>query len=173
MKDGRTHLAYKAEHVIDLESDFLLSAEVYSADEADTQTLLPSVTAAQENLDQASADRDIEEVVADKGYHSADTLAQCHDWGVLGLRTYIPEPKRQSRWDWVKRPWEERVAVCANHRRVRGQRCKRLQRRRSDWRNGASLTCATRGEPGGPGYATCKRFASVTRSTRRRGTWVW
>ena len=132
MKDGRTHLAYKAEHVIDLESDFLLSAEVYHADEADTQTLLPSVTAAQENLDQAGAARDIEEVVADKGYHAADTLAQCNEWGVLGLRTYIPEPKRRSRWDWVRRPWEERVAVSANHRRVRGQRSKRLQRKRSE-----------------------------------------
>jgi len=132
MKDGRTHLAYKAEHAIDLESDLLLSAEVYPADEADTQTLLPSVTAAQENLDEAGAERDIEEVVADKGYHAADTLAQCHEWGVLGLRTYIPEPKRRSRWDWVKRPWEEMVAVCANRRRVRGQRSKRLQRRRSE-----------------------------------------
>lgn len=132
MKDGRTHLAYKAEHVIDLESDLLLSAEVYHADEADTQTLVPSVTAAQENLDQAGAERDIEEVVADKGYHAADTLAQCHEWGVLGLRTYIPEPKRRSRWDWVKRPWEEMVAVCANHRRVRGERSKRLQRKRSE-----------------------------------------
>jgi len=133
MKDGRTHLAYKAEHAIDLESDLLLSAEVYHADEADTQTLLPSVTAAQENLDEAGAERDIEEVVADKGYHAADTLAQCHEWGVLGLRTYIPEPKRRSRWDWVKRPWEEMVAVCANRRRVRGARSKRLQRKRSEF----------------------------------------
>ena len=132
MKDGRTHLAYKAEHTIDLETEFLLSAEVYHADEADTQTMIRSVTAAQENLDEAEAERDIQEVVADKGYHSADTLAQCQEWNGWGLRTYIPEPKRRSRWDWVQRPWEEMVAVCANRRRVRGPRSKRLQRSRSE-----------------------------------------
>ena len=132
MKDGRTHLAYKAEHAIDRETEFLLSAQVYRADEADTQTLISSVTAAQENLDEAEAHGDIREVVTDKGYHSANTLAECHEWNGLGLRTYIPEPKRRSRWDWVKRPWEEMIAVRANHRRVCGRRSKRLQRLRSE-----------------------------------------
>lgn len=132
MKDGRTHLAYKAEHAVDLESDFLLAAEVYHANEADTATLLKTVSAAQENLDEADTYRDIEEVVADKGYHSAEVLADCHDWNGLGVRTYIPEPKRRRRWDWTKRPWEEQHAVCANHRRVRGTRSKRLQKQRSE-----------------------------------------
>jgi transposase len=95
MKDGRTHLAYKAEHVMDLETELLLSAEVYHADTADTQTLVASVTAAQENLDEADAAGDIQEVVADKGYHAADTLAQCSEWNGWGLRTYILEPKRR------------------------------------------------------------------------------
>ena len=36
MKDGRTHLAYKAEHVVDLKSDMILAAEIYPADHADT-----------------------------------------------------------------------------------------------------------------------------------------
>lgn len=31
MKDGRTHLAYKAEHAIDLETELILAAEVYHA----------------------------------------------------------------------------------------------------------------------------------------------
>ena len=132
MKDGRTHLAYKAEHAIDLESDFLLAAEVYHANEADTETLLETVSAAQENLDEADTYREIEEVVADKGYHSAEVLADCHEWNGLGVRTYIPEPKRRQRWDWIKRPWEEQNAVCANHRRVRGNRSKRLQKKRSE-----------------------------------------
>jgi len=35
MKDGRTHLAYKAEHTIDLESEFVLDATVYTADQPD------------------------------------------------------------------------------------------------------------------------------------------
>jgi len=34
MKDGRTHLAYKAEHVVDLQSDVILAAEIYPADHA-------------------------------------------------------------------------------------------------------------------------------------------
>jgi transposase len=36
MKDGRTHLAYKAEHVVDLQSDVILAAEIYPADHADS-----------------------------------------------------------------------------------------------------------------------------------------
>jgi hypothetical protein len=30
LKDGRTHLGYKAEHVVDLASELLLAAEVYA-----------------------------------------------------------------------------------------------------------------------------------------------
>jgi len=50
MKDGRTHLAYKAEHVVDLQSDVILAAEIRQGDEADTQTLVDSVMEAVENL---------------------------------------------------------------------------------------------------------------------------
>ena len=53
MKDGTTHLAYKAEHVVDLESDLVLAAEIYPADHADTATLADSVVAAQVNLKEA------------------------------------------------------------------------------------------------------------------------
>ena len=79
MKDGRTHLAYKAEHTIDLESEFLLDATVYHGDEADTATLTESLSSAQENLEQAEVYRDIEEVVADKGNHATQTLADCRE----------------------------------------------------------------------------------------------
>ncbi len=37
LKDGTTHLAYKAEHVIDLDTDLVLAAPIYSADRADTR----------------------------------------------------------------------------------------------------------------------------------------
>ena len=74
MKDGRTHLAYKAEHVVDLESDLLLAAEILPATAADTETLVDSVMQAQVHLQAAGSEQQIEEVAADKGYHAAATL---------------------------------------------------------------------------------------------------
>ncbi len=132
MKDGRTHLAYKAEHVIDLESDFLLAAEVYHGDEADTKTMLSSLTKARENLHEVDVCKTIKEVVADKGYHSAELLEACYWWGNAGVRTYIPEPKRKKPWDWQGRSWSQQQAVRGNHRRMKGDRGKRLQRQRSE-----------------------------------------
>ena len=128
MKDGRTHLAYKAEHTIDLQSEFLLDATVYTADQPDGDTLLVSVAEAQKHLDQAGAETVIEEVVADKGYHKNQTLADCAE---CGLRTYLPEPQRKTH-RWTDKPPEEEQAFRANRRRIRGARSKRLQRQRSE-----------------------------------------
>ena len=36
MKDGRTHLAYKAEHVVDLKTDLVLAAVIYEANRGDS-----------------------------------------------------------------------------------------------------------------------------------------
>jgi transposase len=130
MKDGTTHAAYKAEHVIDLKTDLVLSAAIYPADRGDAETLAESVVQAQMNVIQAESPANIEDVVADKGYHAADTLALVNE--TLGVRTYIPEPKRKKPWKWSARPAAERRAVTANHRRVRGARSKKLQRRRSE-----------------------------------------
>src|SRR5215207_10551693 len=77
MKDGTTHLAYKAEHVVDVESEFVLAAEIYTADQADPATLVDSVLRAQVNLVLAGSEQEIEEAAADKGYHKAQTLADC------------------------------------------------------------------------------------------------
>ena len=132
MKDGRTHLAYKAEHTIDLDSEFLLDATVYHADSADTATLTASLSAAQENLEQAAVYRDIDEVVADKGYHANGTLADCRAWGCFGLRTYIPEPNSKFERRWTDKPSAFKDAVYANRRRLQGDRNKRLQRKRSE-----------------------------------------
>ena len=77
MKDGRTHLAYKAEHVVDLKSDLVLAAEVLPADHGDTQTMVDSVIQAQVNLAEAGSEQQIEEAAADKGYHAAGTLELC------------------------------------------------------------------------------------------------
>ena len=131
MKDGTTHLAYKAEHVVDLDTDLVLAAEIYPADRGDSDTLPESIVQAQKNLIQADSPANIQEAVADKGYHAAQTLALVNE--TFGIRTYIPEPKRKSRWKWSARSEAERRAVTANHRRVGMARSKRLQRLRSEF----------------------------------------
>jgi transposase len=130
MKDGRTHLAYKAEHVVDLKTDLVLAAVVYEANRGDAETLAESVVQAQKNIIEADSPANITSAAADKGYHSAETLALVN--GPLGVRTYIPEPKRKKRWKWRERPAEQQPAVTGNGRRVRGVRGKRLQRLRSE-----------------------------------------
>jgi transposase len=128
MKDGTTHLAYKAEHVVDLDSEFVLGASVHAADQADPATLVDSVLQAQVNLALAGSQQEIEEAVADKGYHKAQTLAECADWNT---RTYIPEPKGKE-YNWEDKPAEWRKATEGNRRRVKGSRSKRLQKKRSE-----------------------------------------
>lgn len=130
MKDGRTHLAYKAEHVVDLKTDLVLAAVVYEANRGDAETLAESVVEAQRNIMRAESPANIRDAVADKGYHSAETLALMN--GPLGVRTYIPAPKRNTRWKWSERPAEQQTAVTGNGRRVRGVRGKLLQRLRSE-----------------------------------------
>jgi transposase len=129
LKDGRTHLAYKAEHVVDLQSDIVLAAEIRPADHPDTETCVDSVMAAQANLEQAGSQMQIEELVADKGYHAAHTLEQSE---ALELRTYIPEPKRQHRARWIDKPAEYQHAVYGNRRRLKRAKSKRFQRLRSE-----------------------------------------
>lgn len=130
MKDGRTQLAYKTEHVVDLKTDLALAAVVYEANRGDAETLAESVVQAQKNIIEADSPANIRDAAADKGYHSAETLALVN--GPLGVRTYIPEPKRKTNWKWRERPAEQRSAVTGNRRRVRGARGKRLQRLRSE-----------------------------------------
>jgi transposase len=129
MKDGTTHLAYKAEHVVDLDSEFVLSATITSANHSDQETLVDSVMQAQMNLEAAGSETKIEEVAADKGYHKASTLELADD---LDFRTYVPEPKRRYKYRWTDKPAGQQKATYANRRRVRGQKSKRLQRERSE-----------------------------------------
>jgi hypothetical protein len=130
MKDGTTHLAYKAEHVVDLQSNLVLAAEVYPADQPDSATVLPSVASAQLNLFRADSDAAIEEAVTDKGYHKVETLADCAS---AGVRTYIGEQRRPQGHVWTDKPggWEK--AYRDNRRRTQGARGKRLQKKRSEY----------------------------------------
>ena len=129
MKDGTTHLAYKAEHVVDLESDLVLAAEIRLATDGDAATMAESLLAAQENLEQCGSAAAIEEVAADKGYHAAQTLETCADFG---WRTYIPEPRRQHPINLSNRSEAQRRAVLNNRSRTSRSKSKRLQRRRSE-----------------------------------------
>jgi len=130
MKDGRTHLAYKAEHVVDLESELILSANIHAADSGDAETIEDSLVQAQTNLDQLPEQPQIEEVAADKGYHKAETLGVLQD--VYGLRTYVPEPARKHERHWTDKPAEQKPAVYNNRRRVKREKSKKLQRLRSE-----------------------------------------
>lgn len=129
MKDGRTHLAYKAEHVINLETEVVLAAPIYHADYGDGDTLVDSVVEARVNLSEAGIDVEIDEAVADKGYHATDTLELADS---VSIRTYIPERKTKGKRKWQDVPEEKRLAVINNRRRTRGARSKRLQRLRSE-----------------------------------------
>ena len=130
MKDGTTHLAYKAEHVLDLDSGLLVAAVITPADQSDTATLTTSVTKAEVNMANAGHEQLVEEIVADAGYHSNEVVTECQD--DLDCRTYIPEPKGKHQRTWTDKPPEQKAAVYANRRRTRGARGRRLQRQRSE-----------------------------------------
>lgn len=130
MKDGRTHLAYKAEHVVDLESEIILAAEIYDGDQGDTGTIEDSVHQAQLNLQQAEQQTEIKAVVADKGYHSADVLEAFEQHTTY--RAYIPEPAHKHRRKWIGKSETQQKAVYSNRRRSRGRKGRALQRLRSE-----------------------------------------
>lgn len=131
MKDGTTHLAYKAEHVVDLETNAILAAEIYAGDRADSQTLEDSVNHAQTNLNEAKTGAQIQDVAADKGYHATEQLTALAEH--TPYRTYIPEPELKHNRRWTDKPAEQKAAVYANRRRMNGKRGKQMQRQRSEF----------------------------------------
>lgn len=126
MKDGRTHLAHKAEHAVDLGSGAIVALTLQGADQGDTTTIVETLKEAQANAALVN-ERGVEEVVADKGYHSGATLMAMHQ---ASARSYIPEPDRGRR-KWQGRQTEQE-RVYANRRRVNGERGRRLQKLRSE-----------------------------------------
>ena len=126
MKDGRTHLAYTAEHAVDLETGAIVGVTVQDASAGDTTTLAETLITAAEQVEAVGA-RGIVEVVADKGYHSNETMV---GFAVSRVRSYVSEPDRgRRRW---KGKTAARDAVYANRRRIRGARGKRLLRQRGE-----------------------------------------
>ena len=128
MKDGRTHLAHKAEHAVDLDTGAVVAVTVQDANDGDTTTMQETLRAAAAHLEAVLPDADIlNELVTDKGFHSNDRLV---DLAALGVRTYISEPDRGRR-NWRGKP-DARAAVYANRRRIRGPRGTALLRRRGE-----------------------------------------
>lgn len=136
MKDGRTHLAHKASHTVDMETGAVVGVLVGSAVAGDTQTVEEAVEDVVDNLAQVMeepeaaeqlSDEVTAELVADKGYHSNAVLQHCRN---LGIRTYISEPDRGRR-NW-KGKAEEKAATYENRRRLKRAKGQRLQRRRGE-----------------------------------------
>ena len=139
MKDGTTHLAHKAEHAVDMDSGAILAVNVCDAAAGDTQTICDTINQASENLRAIEDDERVSdkisdqwasEVVADKGYHSNDTM---RDLGAMQLRSYISEPDRGRRnWADKQDGHDARDATYANRRRIKGERGKALLRQRGE-----------------------------------------
>jgi transposase len=142
MKDGRTHLAHKAEHAVDLDTGAVVAVTLQGADRGDTKTVDETLgeagMAVAEQVEREVELRPqekpkvnvagIEETVADKGYHSGAVMERMKGYGV---RSYIPEKKQKGQRHWKGKPAEQQ-AVYANRRRVRGEYGKSLLRRRGE-----------------------------------------
>ena len=142
MKDGRTHLAHKAEHAVDLDTGAVVAVTLQGADLGDTTTLdqtLSEAGMAVADLVEREAElrpeekpkvniEGIEEVVTDKGYHSGAVLKRMESYEV---KTYIPEKQQSGNRHWEGKA-EEQEAVYRNRRRVQGEHGKKLLRRRGE-----------------------------------------
>jgi transposase len=142
MKSGGTHLAHKAEHAVDMDSGAVVAVTLQEANLGDTttvkETLAEAGTRVAELIEREAAIRPaekprvnlggIEEVVADKGYHSGPVLKEMK---AAGVRTYIPEKKQAGKRHWQGKQ-EEREVVYANRQRLQRPKGKRLLRKRGE-----------------------------------------
>ena len=155
LKDGRTRMAYKSEHVVDLETGAIVGVAVHQADRSDTATIEETLEVAKENLrglrDADSAERKDDDtddngspgdsvsgdtadgpqgVVADKGYNKAVVLRRLKE---KGYRTYIPERRQQGKRRWTDKGGRKTaIAVYENRARVQRKKGKALQRKRGE-----------------------------------------
>ena len=137
MKDGRTHLAHKAEHGVDMDTGAIVAVTVQDASEGDTATLPETLIMAAEQVEAVQPNGvGVEEVVADKGYQSDATLVALD---TIGVRSHVSEPERGRRCWQDKKTGETppekaaaQKALYGNRRRVRGRRGRRLQRCRGE-----------------------------------------
>ena len=138
LKDGRTALAYKAENAVDMATGAIVAVTTHGGAAADTTTVIETVMeagmAVADLIDEKTPagqyevhPEGVQEVVADKGYHSNEVMVGMAE---LGVRSYVAEPDRGPRnWDGKK---AEKAAVYSNRRRIKGDRGKRMQRQRGE-----------------------------------------
>ncbi len=132
MKDGSTHLAYKPEHAVDLDTGVVVAAPIHPADAGDTATLGPTLEEAQKNLSAAAlapTPEDPCDLVADKGYHSCD--------GLKGLdggpwKTRIAEPKPAYGYLRWQGDDKARAAVYGNRSRLKSGVGREAMRKRGE-----------------------------------------
>ena len=144
MKDGRTLVAHKAEHAVDLETGAVVGVTVQDADAGDTTTMVETLITAAEQVDAVLPDgAGLAEVVRDTGYHSNATLVALAD---VDIRSYVSEPARGRRhWHGsarlatrrtarrrMARKREARDAAYGNRRRIQGARGQQLLRQRGE-----------------------------------------
>ena len=142
MKDGRTHLAYKAEHAVDLDTGAVVALTVQPGDRGDTATMRSTLAEAgcavssmagrkaqpeAAGPSTAVSEVGVERVVADKGYHSKRGLRALAEVGVASV---IAEPERR-RQKWTGQAVEQ-AAVYANRRRLQTKTGKALMRGRGE-----------------------------------------
>ena len=139
MKDGRTHLAHKAEHAVDMETGAIVAVTLQEADQGDTTTVMETLIEAGENVAELIGTeapgqeskvhwKGIEEVVADKGYHSGAMLVEMKN---AEVRTYIPEKKQSGQRHWEGKH-EQQQAVYENRQRLNRAYGKQLLRKRGE-----------------------------------------
>jgi transposase len=149
LKDGRTHLAHKAEHSVDMESGAVLAVTGQDATLGDPTTMQRTIEATVENVlavhhdpecTENLSEKALTEWVADKGYHSNATMEMV---AKTGMRSYVSEPRRG------RRRWAEqepaREGTYANRRRMATQRGKALMRRRGELLERAFAHCLETG----------------------------
>jgi len=142
MKDGSTHLAHKAEHAVDMDTGAVVAVTLQAADLGDTttgkETLAEAGIRVAELIEREAEAQPleeprvnlggIEEVVADKGYHSGPALEQMR---AAGVRTYIPEKKQAGKRHWVGKEGQQQ-AVYANRQRLQRPKGQQLLRKRGE-----------------------------------------
>src|SRR5579872_1953167 len=138
LKDGRTALAYKAENAVDMETGAIVAVTTHGGAAGDTATVVETVIEAGLAVAELITEKTpegkyevhpegVQELVADKGYHSNDVMVRLAE---VGVRSYMAEPNRGARkWDGKE---AEKAAVYGNRRRIKGDRGKRMQRQRGE-----------------------------------------
>ena len=161
MKDGRTHLAYKAEHAVDLDTEIVVAAEVYHANQGDQDTIQASMESAEDNLIRGEVDA----TPRRKSWATRATTRRKRSRSWSSLRAIAPtSPNRNSTGDATgniaPKPIKRRPATTvAGRRAIAARRCTVCGA--SAWK-GVSPTSAKRAEPDVAGSAGSTTFANVT-----------